>query len=130
MTTAEINYTIKEVIITNEYVTFDYVIVELTDIKKSRRRTDRYMIGYRCKDSQMIHFDNSLSTYIEHNFTLPTITLTSARKSCNPNVFKGFYDMIERANTKGNISLANTHRFFLQEAINKFYERTGVMPTY
>jgi hypothetical protein len=126
MTTQNLNFSILEVIKTNDFLSFDWAIIECTDIEKNRRNTARYLLAYQLKSDESIHLDNFISRYFEHGWSLPTITLAHARQSAAKNIdYKcGIFNKMER--NKGNKSLMQTLHFKHQELMNEFYERTGL----
>lgn len=126
MTTQDLNFRIVEVIKTNDFLSFDWAIIECTDIEKNRRNTARYLLAYKLKSDESIHLDNIIAPYFENNWSLPTTTLCHARQSAAKNInYKcDIFSKMER--NRGNKSLMQTLHFKKQDLMNEFYGQTGL----
>jgi hypothetical protein len=117
--------TITEVITTSNRLAFDFVVAEIVEYKSyGRKGTDRYLLGYKCKDTGVVSFESRLQIYIDNNWHLPCFTISVARRNCVAST--GLLDKLERCEAapleKYDYRLGNTLDRKIYDKNEAFYK--------
>jgi len=121
--------TITEVITTSDRLAFDFVIAEVTEYKSyGRKGTNRYLVGFKCKNTGVVSFHSFLQIYIDNNWHLPCDIISVARKSCVSAT--GLLDKLQRCEAapteKYDYRLSDNLQGKIYDKDNAFFESTGL----